>query len=287
MLFANNVPSCTTATANNTFSCLISANSSELPAGLFASVAIKTFPFHPVLDGPGGIVSDYPAKRLSCGAGGRVPLLIGTNLDEGTLFTPRDFPTKDISIWLNANATPSPFGSNSLNTAIDKVMSLYPDDPSAGSPFGTGNATFGTGPGYKREAAIFGDIHFQGQRRFWTQTTNAPNYAYLFTDPQPAGDPALGVSHGSLIPYLHGNLSTTASPNVANLSRMMLDYWISFAVSLTPNDGRGMDRPHWGMYGKSTKIMLELNSNNVRMILDDYRAKAIGGIIRLRDVFSW
>jgi len=40
-------------------------------------------PFLPVLDGPGGILSDYPAKRLSRGAGGRVPLLIGTVLDEG------------------------------------------------------------------------------------------------------------------------------------------------------------------------------------------------------------
>ena len=72
----------------------------------------------------------------------------------GTLFTPRDFPAEDISIWLNANATPSPFGPDALKAAIDKVISQYPDDPGAGSPFGTGNETFGTGPGYKREAAI-------------------------------------------------------------------------------------------------------------------------------------
>ena len=178
----------------------------------------------------------------------------------GTLFTPPGFPTEDISIWLNANATPSPFGADALKAGMDKVMSLYPDDPSAGSPFGTGNATFGTGPGYKREAAIcmsstscllrpisvlmrycglVGDITFQGQRRFWTQTTHAPNYAYLFTDPQPAVDPALGVYHSSEVLYLFTNLSTIVTPKVANLSRNMLDYWISFAVSLTPNDGKG------------------------------------------------
>ena len=45
-------------------------------------MALEPFPFHPVLDGPGGIVSDYPAKRLSRGAGGRVALMIGTNLEE-------------------------------------------------------------------------------------------------------------------------------------------------------------------------------------------------------------
>jgi hypothetical protein len=55
---------------------------------------------------------------------------------------------------MNANYTPSPLGSSVLKAAVDNLMSLYPDDPSAGSPFGTGNETFGTGTGYKRGAAI-------------------------------------------------------------------------------------------------------------------------------------
>jgi len=49
----------------------MSANTSEFPAALNASLAYELFPFHPVFDGPGGILSDYPAKRLSRGAGGR------------------------------------------------------------------------------------------------------------------------------------------------------------------------------------------------------------------------
>lgn len=61
---------------------------------------------------------------------------------------------KDIAIWLNANFTPSPFGPGALGAGLDKIISLYPDDPSAGSPFGTGNQTFGTGPGFKRGSAI-------------------------------------------------------------------------------------------------------------------------------------
>jgi hypothetical protein len=84
-----------------------------------------------------------------------------------------------------------------------------------------------------------GDIHFQAPRRFWSRTTVAPSYAYIFTDPQTNADPALGVNHGTELPYLFGNLSTSGPPNVASLSRAMLDYWISFAVSLTPNDGQG------------------------------------------------
>jgi hypothetical protein len=55
---------------------------------------------------------------------------------------------------MNTNYTPSPLGAGALKAGVDKVMSLYPDDPSAGSPFGTGSETFGTGPGYKRGSAI-------------------------------------------------------------------------------------------------------------------------------------
>jgi hypothetical protein len=89
------------------------------------------------------------------------------------------------------------------------------------------------------DCRLVGDIHFQAPRRFWTQTIFAPSYAYLFTDPQLSANPALGVFHSAELPYLFGNVSTVAPPKVANLSRAMLDYWISFAVSLTPNDGKG------------------------------------------------
>ena len=53
-----------------------------------------------------------------------------------------------------AGFTPSPLGPDALKAGIDKMVSLYPDDPSAGSPYGTGNQTFGAGPGFKRAAAI-------------------------------------------------------------------------------------------------------------------------------------
>jgi len=86
MFFAKSVQSCANASANNTFSCLRSASSSDLVAAINVGLALEQYPFRPVLDGPGGIISNYPAKRLSCGAGGQVPLMIGTNLDEGLFF---------------------------------------------------------------------------------------------------------------------------------------------------------------------------------------------------------
>ena len=48
-----------------------------------ASMALEPYAFRPVFDGSKGIISDYPARRLSRGAGGRVPFMAGTVLDEG------------------------------------------------------------------------------------------------------------------------------------------------------------------------------------------------------------
>ena len=49
-------------------------------------MAIELFPFRPVLDGNDGIISGQPMKRLSRGAGKRVPFIAGTVLDEGLPF---------------------------------------------------------------------------------------------------------------------------------------------------------------------------------------------------------
>ena len=46
-------------------------------------MANEKFPFRPALDGPRGIISDLPTRRLSKGTGGRVPFIAGTVLDEG------------------------------------------------------------------------------------------------------------------------------------------------------------------------------------------------------------
>ncbi|KAH9999287.1 Alpha/Beta hydrolase protein [Russula vinacea] len=245
MLFANNTQSCAKASPNQTFPCLISADSSDLQASLNAAMAIEPFPFRPVLDGPEGIVSDLPARRLSNGAGGRVPFIAGTVLDEATLFIPKDFLDKDIAIWLNANYTPSPLGPDALKAGLDKVMSLYPETQVLVHHLIRETKLLVQG--------LVGDIMFQAPRRFLSQTTRAPSYAYLFTEPQPSADPSLGVLHSSDLPYLFRDLAKNGPSNAAWLSRIMLDYWISFTVSLTPNDGKGTNRPHWGVY-EETKV---------------------------------
>ena len=80
----------------------------------------------------------------------------------GTRFASRVLvKTDDIHDSIIANYSPVLVASAGLEDAANKLLELYPDDPALGSPFNTGNETFGFPSGYKREAAIveFGHPH--------------------------------------------------------------------------------------------------------------------------------
>ena len=113
---------------------------------------------------------------------------------------------------------------------------------------------------------IVGDTWFQAQRRAWSQAASkagVTNFGYLFTQPQPTS-PAQSLggksssrlwypypcSHASVLQVYHGSELLSIYPDLSNdtsaaatlLSDVMLDYWISFATSLDPNDGYGNKR---------------------------------------------
>ena len=87
-------------------------------------------------------------------------------------------------------------------------------------------------------------------------------FGYLFTQPQPFGifsDPSSGglskftsiyylcpdnlikVKHGAELFFVYG-APPEQSASAKNLSKIMIDYWVSFATSLDPNDGLGNPR---------------------------------------------
>lgn len=48
------------------------------------------------------------------------------------------------------------------------------------------------------------------------------------------------MAHLAELPYIFGTIDT---PSYAKeLSSLMIDYWVSFATSLDPNDGKGLRR---------------------------------------------
>ncbi|KAK0219624.1 extracellular triacylglycerol lipase precursor [Armillaria nabsnona] len=243
--------------------------------------ATEQFPFDPTLDGPHGLFPGLPSELFPRGQFARLPFIAGTNLDEGTLFCPTAFNyTNDLlKEIVDTNFSPPTVPSNIL----DELLALYPDDPSAGSPYNTGNETFGLSPLFKKCAALTGDLEFDSQRRHWIQTASESGvkaFGYRFTQPSPTIPAALGVSHGSEIVFVYGDPETRNQSASANaLSIAMIDYWVSFATSLDPNDGRGSPRPTWPQYTPKRQVLLQLNGNNLTVIPDDYNKEKIDFII--------
>ncbi|KAF8181104.1 esterase 1 [Pholiota molesta] len=281
--FVAAVPVCAPAVgSNDTFDCLRAASSSSLLTALTtAGIFGNSTSFVPVIDGAGGLLPDRPSL-LTLQAG--LPTLIGSNLDEGTLFTPQgtDSPDQITELFMNTT-TPSEI----------QIEKLYPDTPALGSPFGTGNDTFGLNGEFKRFAAVDGDFLFQTARRTFTQDASAAGvniFAYLFTDPDavvpaqvisavlpaPPAPGSLGVAHSSEINYVFGGaINNFKTPAAQALSTNIQDYWLSFVTTLTPNDGRGSRRPNWQQYTTDNQILLELNGENTTLTPDDFRPDEI------------
>ncbi|KAL0947591.1 hypothetical protein HGRIS_013680 [Hohenbuehelia grisea] len=291
--FVAAVPQCASfAGTTNSFACLQSVTNSSVllqAAQTAAVVSGEEFPWDPTIDGPGGLMPDIPSRLFAKGKFARLPFISGTNLDEGTVFSPSNVnSTEQVRQAIIASFTPSPLGPESLSNAADRLLELYPDVPALGSPFGTGNETFGLSSQFKRIAALQGDLGFHSQRRFWTQTAanaGVKTFGYHFTDPQ-TGSPQDGVSHGSEVFYVYGALALTGgTPSAIKLSSVMIDYWVSFATSLDPNDGKGNPRPNWEQYTPKNKAVIQLNGANTTMIPDTYREEQISFINSIPLVF--
>ncbi|KAI0737108.1 extracellular triacylglycerol lipase precursor [Daedaleopsis nitida] len=290
--FVSNVPACAKAAQGSTFSCLRTADTAALLTAWEQTTTSLTEPllFGPVIDGSDGVIPDLPSKLFAAGKFSKIPFIAGTVLDEGTRFTPQSISTDDqVKEFLTGFDQPFTTPSQSFENDLTQLLTLYPDNPALGSPYGTGNNTFGVSSQYKRAAAIYGDAAIQATRRAWIRAaTNAgvKTFAYLFADQNAVTDPSLGVSHETDVPYVYGTVQTTSSNAGARLlSQAMVDYWVSFAVSGTPNDGKGLKRDNWPQYQANNEVVLQLDTTafqsstptvaNFAVIQDDYRSEQI------------
>ncbi|PBK85448.1 alpha/beta-hydrolase, partial [Armillaria gallica] len=242
----------------------------------------------------------------------QLPFITGTNLDEGTEFVPSRHDLSEDEIRDIVDKT---YGPPTIPSAVmDDLMLLYPDDPFLGSPYGTGKETFGLSSGYKQMAAINGDLMFDSQRRMIMQhaaNSSVKTFGYLFSCSLPIFSPQAGVPHASELPFIFGGLGIwedhmkEASATDWILSERMLDYWISFAMSLDPNDGLGhalscyyflclallicaMSRlgPIWPQYTPTSEVLLQFKCDNTTVVADDYRRKQIRYINSKADIFN-
>ncbi|KIY67263.1 alpha/beta-hydrolase [Cylindrobasidium torrendii FP15055 ss-10] len=297
--FLKAVPECAEVVYSmNTLDCLRKVNDTDVfKTAIYPSDAydVQMFPFGPCIDGPEGLLPQMPSDTCAAGNFTRVPTIVGTVRDEGPYFLRNidaNFTDKYIYDFLAFNITPPMTDIKTWNETLTKFISLYPDDPADGSPYYTGMDNFGLDPRYKRLAAMSGDMLFQGLRRHWQETMvkyELPTWGFMFTQQLPATEehPAyLGVAHEDNNPFQFG-LVNMSNPDYNQLSTAIMDYYLSFATSLTPNDGKGNERPEWPQYMADNKVILQLEANNITSFPDDHHEEAIELILSHPKVFHY
>lgn len=146
---------------------------------LNATIATLSGGFGPFIDKD--FIPDYPSKLLHEGKFTKSPMLIGTNADEGTLFSAGTTYNTDEQIAQSIQS----MGPDQNTTEI--LMALYPDVDALGLPAHYHVPTNGTvGEQYKRAVALLTDQTFLYWRRERTDALSkygVPSYSYLFESP--------------------------------------------------------------------------------------------------------
>lgn len=188
------------------------------------------FPWYPVLEGEWqrSWLDVRPSDRIVRGTFSKVPVVMGAVRDEGTRFTSPDIQSQDdilqalrgSSFYLSHSlSTPPPpppplttclififqtgafdFTFGAIETILTPIWELYPAELSLGSPYGTGNETFGLSPAFKRAASILGDVLFQAPRRHFLRETpkdfGEPSWNFLYDESRPGAEARNGGEWG-------------------------------------------------------------------------------------------
>jgi carboxylesterase type B len=215
----------------------------------------------------GKVLPLSPDALVQSGAYYPVPMIIGDQEDEGTLFAlfqPNLTTTEEMTDYLTGL-----FFQQAPRSQINELVSTYSSSITAGSPFRTGilNEWY---PGFKRLAAILGDLVFTLTRRLFLEDTSrlhpdVPSWSYLAS--YDYGTPIMGTFHGSdLLQIFYGIL-----PNYA--ARSCRTYYFNFLYNLDPNVGvKGY--PNWPRWSEKKELMWFETANKVSYLKDDFRSSS-------------
>ncbi|KAJ5765926.1 triacylglycerol lipase [Penicillium odoratum] len=241
--------------ATNSLACLRSLPFTKLNA-VFNSSTMTEADWGPMLDGD--LIADRGFNQLKTAKFVKVPILIGTNFDEGTTFTSKGIDTdREFLQYLNS------YGADNLSA--ENLMVLYPDIPAIGIPETLqGQPQLKKlGLQFKRAAAFLGDLQYQTPRRL-TATAWAMNnitcFSYHFNVLTNGLTNETGSNHGAEIPFVFYNLDGSGYREIAevnpfdgepasyfDLARLMTRMWSNFIADLDPNHA-GVESQYWPAY---------------------------------------
>ncbi|KAK9900011.1 alpha/beta-hydrolase [Cystobasidium minutum MCA 4210] len=233
--------------------------------------------FNPAVIPDGDFVQGPTFKQIGQNKVLRIPLVLGANHDEGTSGIGAPMGIQNDTQFRSAVARA--YSTLSLsNKTIDEFLTVFPDDPSRGCPFGTGNGVLPTGLQDKRINWVYTDGLHAGVRYLAQKhSKRAPVYKYHFTQVPQNGTIDAGVAHFYEIPYIFGVMDQTVRnpmsqrPGDLETSRYMQEYWINFVHDLKPS---ASGAPEWKKYYEGQQV-LDIQNYNTKMLDDTYRKASI------------
>ncbi|KAK4075167.1 uncharacterized protein Triagg1_4831 [Trichoderma aggressivum f. europaeum] len=224
----------------------------------------------------GVILQDSPDALLEQGKYYPVPMIVGDQEDEGTLFSV--FQNNVTSSSTLVNWLSQYMFSNATKNQLTELVNTYDTAISSGSPFRTSifNDLY---PGFKRTAALLGDLVFTLTRRMELTVASklnpsVPIWSYLSS--YDYGTPFLGTFHASdIIQIFYGIL-----PN--NAMKSTRTYIFNFLYNLDPNVGvKGY--ANWPKWTDNHQLMWFETANSQSLLADDFRDDSYQWIVKNKD----
>ena len=192
----------------------------------------------------GWVFPDTIYNIFAAGDQNDVPVIVGSNADEGTMFTQGPATLAEYQESVN-----SEYGE-----FADGFLTTYPAE--------------NVEEARHSRVAIFTDATFGWEMRTWArmmETGSSPAYLYFFSRVPPAADAdQYGAYHTAEIPYVFNNFGVSSSPHAnrdyndtdRELSNTLASYWVKFAATGNPNR-EGL--PEWPAFDRDADEALEIS----------------------------
>lgn len=177
------------ADSNNTLQCM-----RDVPFEKIAPYGYLGLEWFHVIDG--SFIPRYGQESLKQGKFAKIPIILGTNTDEGFGVNGVNTDEQAIQQLISSKRW------NVNTTEAERLLELYPNDPTVGAPYGWGNRTWPQyGLQYKRYTSIATDLTMLAPRRLLAQSMSAHVdnvYSYRWDAPKFNNTPTtIGINHFS------------------------------------------------------------------------------------------
>ncbi|KAI0267680.1 alpha/beta-hydrolase [Gloeopeniophorella convolvens] len=194
---------------------------------------------------PGSFAPVRASEKIASGDFLHVPVIAGTNLNEGTTFS--GSLSSAFEQFIKATQIDE---SKITQDVLNDLVAFYPANTEQ-VPFSTGDSLFDRG------ATWYTDNMFLSARRRFTDSAakHQSVWTYFFTEFFP-------VFHASELELLFGPIP---APDVeTGFANQMLDLFLNFVNDADPG-------PTWPQFKPDSNLVLQLQRNNTGAIKDDFR----------------